>query len=131
MAAASSPIAQLLRWVDLVVLAIALAIFVVADLPMLGYAVCAAAWIAQRLVHVAAERHTQRMLIEGNRRAAMGTVGASSLVRVWIVTLSVLLVGLLGDRESGLAAAVLAAILFTVFMACRALALMFEPQVGA
>jgi hypothetical protein len=49
------------------------------------------------------------------------------LVRLWIVTLSILLVGLLGDREDGLAAAVLAAILVTVSLGSEALAHVLEP----
>ncbi len=43
-------------------------------------------------------------------------VGASTLGRVWLVALAVLLVGLLGDREDGLAAAVLTAVLVTVHL---------------
>lgn len=124
----SSLIAAALRWADIVVLIAALPVFIFAELPIVGYFVIATAWIAQRTVHYAADRHTKRLLGEGNRRAAMGTTGASSLARVWILTMSVLLVGLLSSREDGLAAAILAAILFTIFMATHALARLFEPE---
>jgi hypothetical protein len=68
------------------------------------------------------DRKAASELAGGNRRAAMGWVGASTLGRVWLVALAVLLVGLLGEREDGLAAAVLAAVLFTVHFACRFIA---------
>ena len=41
-----SRFATAVRFADLAVLAAALPVFLLADLPMVGYAVCAAAWIA-------------------------------------------------------------------------------------
>ena len=41
------------KYVDLLVLAAALAVFVLAGLPMIGYAAAAAAWLAQRGIQVA------------------------------------------------------------------------------
>ncbi|MCW2959367.1 MAG: hypothetical protein JWP18_2170, partial [Solirubrobacterales bacterium] len=41
-----------LRYLDLVILALALPVFLLADFPMLGYAAAAAAWIVQRLVQL-------------------------------------------------------------------------------
>jgi hypothetical protein len=111
-----------IRYLDLVLLIAALPVFLAAGLPMLGYAVLAAAWIAQLAIELWAERRAGAELMAGNRRAAMGWVGASTLGRVWLVALAVLLVGLLGDRDDGLAAAVLAAVLFTVHFACRFIA---------
>lgn len=127
MSAAPSRLGRALRWADLVVLALALPAFVLADLPLLGYTVFTVVWLTTRAIGVAAERHTRRLLAEGNRRAALGTTGATTLGRVWTVTLAVLLVGL-ADRESGLAAAILAAIIFTIFITTNALARLFEPE---
>ena len=110
------------RYLDLPLLAIALVVFIAADLPMLGYAVIAGVWLLQLAAELDAERRAKRELAEGDRRAAMGWVGATSLGRVWLVALAVLLVGLLGDRDAGLAAAVLAAILFTAHLLGRLLA---------
>jgi len=50
------------------------------------------------------------------------------LGRVWLVTLAILLVGLLGAREDGLAAAVLTLVLVTAHLACLALSKLFEAQ---
>jgi hypothetical protein len=57
----------------------------------------------------------------------MGWTGASGLARAWIVTIAVLLVGLLDSKHAGLAAAVLALILFTVHLGSRVLLRAMEP----
>lgn len=111
--------ATIVRYLDLPVLAIALVVFLAAGLPMLGYAVLAGVWLAGAAVEAYGLRRSGRELASGNRRGAMGWVGATSLGRVYMVTTAVLLVGLLGDRDDGLAAAVLAAVLFTVHFVSR------------
>jgi hypothetical protein len=103
----------LIRYADLALLVLALPAFLLADLPMLGYAVVAAAWLLQKAVLHVAERRVAASLAAGDRRAAMGVTAASTLGRAWFVALCVLLVGVLGEREDGLAGAVLAAALFT------------------
>ena len=54
--------------VDLMVLAAALAVFVVAGWPILGFAVAAAAWLAQRGIQVLAGR---RLTVEEARAYAL------------------------------------------------------------
>jgi hypothetical protein len=121
----------LIRYADLALLALALPVFLIAGLPMLGYAVVAAAWLVQRAVMFAAERHVAASLAAGERRTAVGVTAASTLGRAWFVALCVLLVGVLGDREDGLAAAVLAAILFTVQLGGIAISRMRSGDRGA
>jgi hypothetical protein len=111
--------ATAIRYLDLPFLLVALVVFIAADLPMLGYAVVAGVWLVQLAIEIWARRRTQKELDQGNRRGAMGWVAATGLGRVYIVTTAVLLVGLLGSREDGLAAAVLGLVLFTVHFACR------------
>ena len=118
--AASRP-ASALRWADLAVLAVALPVFVLADWPLLGYAVAAAAWAAQRLAMAYAARRTAASLAAGNRRDAFRTTALSTFGRVWLVSFAVLAVGLAADREDGLAAAILVCVLFTVQFAAAAL----------
>ena len=117
----------LLRWADLVVLALALPVFLVFGFPMLGYAVAAAAWLVGRALQVAAERHALSSLRAGNRRGALGMMAAATLGRVWLVTLAILVVGLT-DRKSGLAAALLAAALVTTQFAGQAFARLLYPE---
>jgi hypothetical protein len=116
------------RYLDLALLAIALPVFIAADLPLAGYAVVAGVWAVALAVERYAERRAMRELKGGNRRDAMGWIAATTLGRVWLVALAVLLVGLLADRDAGLAAAVLAAILFTVHFACRFIARAMTPE---
>jgi hypothetical protein len=123
-------LANVLRYLDLVLLVLALPLFIAADLPIAGYVVIACVWIAQHGIELWAERSAARAMERGDRRAAMGWVGATTLARVWIVALAVLLVGLLGSRDDGLAAAVLAAILFTVHFGARLLIRVIQPEEG-
>ena len=120
--------ANALRYFDLVLLAVALPVFIVADLPMTAYVVVALVWLAQHGVEVLTNRAVRQAAARGDRRAAMGWVGATTLGRVWTVALAVLLVGVLDSKEAGLAAAVLAAVLFTVHLGGRLLAKMLEPE---
>lgn len=120
----------MLRYADLGVLALALPVFILADLPLTGYAVAAAAWIAQHLLLGFADRAAAASLRSGDRRRALGIVGASTLGRLWLVTASILLVGLLAEREDGLAAAVLTLILVTVHLGCLAIDKLFGQKAG-
>ena len=117
-----------LRYPDLGLLAIALPVFILADLPLLGYAVAAAAWIAQHAIQIFAQRRATVALSDGDRRKALGLTGASTLARVWLVPLAILLVGLLADREDGLAAAVLTLILVTAHFASLAFTRLLYPE---
>jgi hypothetical protein len=118
------------KYVDLVVLAAALAVFLLGGLPMLGYAVGAAAWLAQRGIQALASRRAAAELAAGRRQRAMGTIAATTLGRVWLMALAVLLAGL-AEREAGLASALLLAALFTISFAAQGIAHLFdEPQAG-
>ncbi|HEY5052369.1 MAG TPA: hypothetical protein VII45_03065, partial [Solirubrobacterales bacterium] len=73
----------------------ALAVFLLGGFSMLGYAVGASAWLAQRGIQAFANRRSKRELAAGNRQKAMGVVGATTLGRVWLMTTAVLVVGLI------------------------------------
>ncbi len=116
------------KYVDLLLLAVALAVFLLGGLPLLGFAVGAAAWLAQRGIQAVANKRSQAELKAGNRQKAMGVVAATTLGRVWLMATAVLLVGL-AERQAGLAAAILVLVLFTVSFAAQGLAHLFgEPE---
>lgn len=115
------------KHVDLLALAAALAVFAIGGLPLLGYAVGAAAWLAQRGIQVLAGRRAAAALARGNRQRAMGTVAATTLGRVWLMATTVLVVGL-AERRAGLAAALLLLVLFTISFAALGVAHLFEPE---
>jgi hypothetical protein len=115
------------KYVDLLVLIAALAVFLLGGFPMLGYAVGATAWLAQRGIQMFAEARAQRELAAGNRQKAMGIVAATTLGRVWLMATAVLLVGL-AERQAGLSAAILVLALFTISFIAQGLAHLFEPE---
>jgi hypothetical protein len=130
-AVGTSRMATALRYLDLVLLTAALPVFIAADLPLIGYAVVAAVWVVLYAIEIAANRAIAGAVERRDRRAAMGFTAGSGLARAWVVTLSVLIVGLAAGRHAGLAAAVLALILFTVHLGTRVLLRMrSQPDQG-
>src|SRR4051794_3249073 len=101
----------LIRYLDLVLLAVALPIFVVAGLPMLGYAVGAAAWLVQRGIQIALYR---KAAAAQDPRTVVGIAAGSMIGRGWLVALTISAAGL-SDEDAGLAAAVLVIVLFTAY----------------
>ncbi|MFL5899070.1 MAG: hypothetical protein ACJ76D_11525 [Solirubrobacterales bacterium] len=117
------------KYVDLIALAAALAIFLLGGFPLLGFAVAAAVWLLQRGIQVLAQRRMKQELAAGNRQKAMGFVAGSTLGRVWLMATAVLLVGI-AERASGLAAAVLLLALFTISFAAQGLSHLFDQPEG-
>jgi cobalamin synthase len=115
------------KYVDLIALLVALAVFLLGDLPLLGFTVAAAVWLLQRGIQMLAQRRMKQELARGNRQKAMGFVAGSTLGRVWLMATAVLLVGI-AERESGLAAAILLLALFTISFAAQGLAHLFDDQ---
>ena len=115
------------KYVDLIALLVALAVFLIGDLPLLGYAVAASVWLLQRGIQMLAQRRMKQELAAGNRQKAMGFVAGSTLGRVWLMATAVLLVGI-AERESGLASAILLLALFTISFAAQGLAHLIDDQ---
>jgi len=103
---------NVIRYLDLVVLAIALPVFLIFGFPMLGYLVGAVAWLAQRALQLWAERKAQAA--SDDPKKSVGILAGSIIGRGWLVALTIFAVGL-NDNDAGLAAAVLVIALFTVY----------------
>jgi hypothetical protein len=101
-----------LRYLDLVLLAVALPVFLLADLPLLGYAAAAVAWLLQRALQAQTDRRARES--DDPRRVA-GLLAGSMIARGWLLALAVFGVGMAAERADGLAAAVLAISLFTAY----------------
>jgi hypothetical protein len=113
------------KYVDLLALVVALAVFLLGGFPLLGYGVAAAVWLTQRGIQVLAQRRMKAELAAGNRQKAMGIVAGSTLGRVWLMATAVLLVGV-AERESGLAAAIMLLALFTLSFAAQGISHLLE-----
>ncbi|MDX6686827.1 MAG: hypothetical protein QOF26_4261 [Baekduia sp.] len=115
--------AAVLRQLDLVLLALALPIFLIAGWPLLGYAAGAVAWIVQRVI---AELLGRRAAASDDPRTVVGLTAGSMIGRGWLVALTIFGAYLLaGSKDAvGLAAAVLVVVLFTAYFT---VSLIFRP----
>jgi hypothetical protein len=102
----------LFRWLDVILVVLAAPFVVLMDLPVLGYAVGAAAWILNRVIGVLVERVATR---QQDVRRAVGLNLGALIARSWLVGLTILAVGLAGEREDGLTAAILLLAAFTLY----------------
>jgi len=102
---------RILRNVDLVLLALALPVWIVADLPILGWVAATVSWVGARWFESWLQ---MRAVAKGTRRAVLGARAASLLGRLYVVTIAVFVAGLI-DREAGLTAGVLAVVVFTAY----------------
>jgi hypothetical protein len=109
----SDPLA-LLRYVDVLLVVMAAPVVILGGLPVLGYAAGAGIWIVQRFV---AQYLEQRARQVSNVRHAVGLNMAGMFARSWLVALTILVVGLTGEREDGLMAAIVVLTAFTVYFA--------------
>ena len=113
-----------LRYLDIVLLVLALPVFLAADLPMLGYAAAVVAWLAQRAIQLVLNR---RAINESDPRKVVGIAAGSMIGRGWLVALTIFAAGL-EDNDAGLAAAVLVIVLFTAYFTVSMIMRPFEKQ---
>lgn len=111
-----------LRYLDIVLLVLALPIFLAADLPMLGYAAGAVAWLVQRAVQLATNR---KAAASDDPRTVAGIAAGSMIGRGWLVALTIFAAGL-EENDAGLAAAVLVIVLFTAYFTVSMILRPFE-----
>jgi hypothetical protein len=114
------------RYLDLLVLALALPLFLLAELPLLGWATAAAAWCLQRLLQWQVNK---RAHASDDPRTVAGLLAGSMLARGWFVALAVFGAGMV-EREAGLTSAVLCLTLFTVYLSSSMLNRPFEAGGG-
>jgi hypothetical protein len=105
-----------IRFLDLALLAVALPLFLVADLPIVGYIAAAGAWIAQRALQLVLQ---SRADASDDPRTVAGLTAASMIARGWLCAGVIFGVGLADGDDAGLSAAVLVIALFTVYFTVR------------
>jgi hypothetical protein len=116
------------RWLDVLLVVATLPFVLVAGLPLLGYVVGAAAWVAQRALGAVVET---RAHASQDVRKFTGLVLASTMARAWLVALTILGVGLAGAREDGLTAAILVLAAFTVYFVISLITRPFDRRVAS
>ena len=110
------------RYLDVVMIVAFLPLALLAGLPALGYVVGGAAWTLQRVLGATLDA---KAAAATDMRKSAGIQLAGVMGRAWLMGLTILAVGLLGDRRDGLTAAVLVFAAFTVYLA---LSLILRPQ---
>ena len=98
-----------MRNIDVLVLAIALPIFIVAGFPLLGWVTGAGAWTIQRAISAYVVRKAQQAT---DPRTKVGLLAGSMIGRGWLVAGIIIAVGL-GNNDAGLSAAILFLVTFT------------------
>ena len=112
------------KHLDLVLLAIALPVFLLGGLPMVGYVAGAAAWLIQRGVQLLLNR---KAAASNDPRTVVGITAGSMIGRAWLVALIIFAAGL-SDEDAGLAAAVLVIVLFTAYFTVSMILRPFETD---
>ncbi len=103
----------MLKYADLALIALALPVFLITGLPLLGWAGAAVGWSGQRLIQALVEAKASRT---EDTKSFFQLMAGSIIGRSWFLVISIITVGLIED-EAGLTAAVMSAILFTAYLA--------------
>jgi hypothetical protein len=119
-----SPGFRIARNLDLAVLALGLAVFLAADLPIGGWFAGAGAWILQRVIR---DYVTRRAARSDDPRTLVGLLAGSMIGRGWIVAGIIVAVGAT-DSHAGLGAAVLFLAVFTVYFTTNLILRPFEQE---
>jgi len=112
-----------MRVFDLVLLAVALPVFLIAGLPFLGWVTGAGIWLMWRGIGAWADR---RAKASRDPRVVAGYEAGGMIGRGWLMGLSLLAVGLTAGSDVGLSAAILDVILFTFFFTFKLIARPFD-----
>jgi hypothetical protein len=105
-----------LRHLDLVVLAIGVALALALGGPVFGLLVGAGGWLLQRALAVVNRRLIERAAEPGSR---LGLDFVDAFARIWVLAGAIILAGAAGHRSDGLAAALVIFISYSVAFAVR------------
>lgn len=102
----------LLRFPDFIALGVALPIFILADLPIVGWVVAAIAWFGSSALIIYMQMRAAQAT---EARHQVGLVVGGSIARAWIAAAGILVAYLIGGNDAGLACALLMIALFTIY----------------
>ncbi|MFP5363760.1 MAG: hypothetical protein ACLGI5_13635 [Thermoleophilia bacterium] len=107
-----------LRYIDLVLLWLTVPLALVLGAPQFGVLLAAVVWTVQRLTALEMDRRAQA---RESAREAIGLNVVTMIVRMWLIGATVVIAGVAGEREDGVAAAVVLLATFTVSFAATLL----------
>ncbi|MEX2194983.1 MAG: hypothetical protein WD844_06830 [Thermoleophilaceae bacterium] len=100
------------RHIDVLVLVLALALFLATGITMVGWAIGAGAWAAQRIVQALIIRRAEAA---PDPRTTVGLMAGGMIVRGWLAAGIIFGVGLATTDEAGLSGALLFIATFTLW----------------
>lgn len=115
------------KYLDISLLVAAGVFVALAGLPVIGYLFVAGAWLLTRAIAELLDRRAEQQ--GGDMRTRLGMHFAGMMARVWIVVAAVVAARYVGDRDDGVMAAVLALVLFTVYLGASTVARQLERNV--
>lgn len=104
----------LLRTIDLVLLWLTVPIALALGAPALGVLLAAAVWTVQRIVALGVDR---RAAARESAREAIGMNVATMVGRMWLIATTIVVAGVAGSRDDGVAAAAVLLVAFTIAFA--------------
>jgi len=108
----------LLRYLDVALLAVATPVALALGAPVLGYAIGAGAWLAQRIIAEADRRWIRNTKTP---RAQLGLNLFEAFGRIWLLAGAIVLSGVVGGRADGLTAALVIFAAYSVAFAVKVL----------
>ncbi len=117
----------LLRYLDIVLVAVAAAPALALGAPVLGYVIGAGAWIVQRILAEADRRWIANSAAARNR---FGLQLFESFGRIWLLAGAIVVAGVAGGRADGLCAAIVIFVAYSVAFALRVISGRPEGAVG-
>jgi hypothetical protein len=112
----SEPPLNLVRYADVVLLAIGAAIAIPLGAPLLGYVIGAGTWLLQRLVQEADKRWIAKV---GKPVRRLGYTLAEAFGRIWLLAGGLILAIVVGDRADALTAGLIILCAYTVALVIR------------
>jgi len=118
------PALTLVRYLDVVLVVLAVPVALALDAPVVGVVVSAAAWLLQRVL----ARAGQRWIASRGADARFGLNLVDGFGRIWLLAGAIVLAAVIGGRRDGLAAALLIFCAYSIAFAMRVIS--GRPQGG-
>jgi hypothetical protein len=118
----------ILRNLDVVLVVLAAAPALALGAPVLGYAIGAGAWLAQRIIAEADKRFLNKA---AEPRTQFGLNLFEAFGRIWLLAGAIVAAGVIGGRADGLTAAVTIFIAYSIAFAIRVMSGLSAPRPAA
>jgi hypothetical protein len=112
----SEPPVNLVRYLDVVLVALSAAVAIPLGAPVLGYAIGAGTWLLQRLVQEADKRWIAKV---GKPVRRLGYSLAEAFGRIWLLAGGLILAIVVGNRADALTAGLIIVCAYTIALVIR------------